>query len=202
MTSDNLLFEKEALNKGYRHIAGVDEAGRGPLAGPVVAAAVILPELKKYPRIRDSKKISSSERERLFSLIVNEAIAIGVGVVSKEFIERENILIASLEAMRRAIYSLEIVPDFILVDGIYPIPISIEQRCIKKGDQKSQSISAASIIAKVYRDRIMDAYDAEFPQYGFSKNKGYPTRMHIEALKIYGASPIHRKTFKRVWSQK
>ncbi len=202
MTSDNLLFEKEALNKGYRHIAGVDEAGRGPLAGPVVAAAVILPELKEYPRIRDSKKISSSERERLFSLIVNEAIAIGVGVVSKEFIERENILIASLEAMRRAIYSLEIVPDFILVDGIYPIPISIEQRCIKKGDQKSQSISAASIIAKVYRDRIMDAYDAEFPQYGFSKNKGYPTRMHIEALKIYGASPIHRKTFKRVWSQK
>jgi len=202
MTSDNLLFEKEALNKGYRHIAGVDEAGRGPLAGPVVAAAVILPELKEYPRIRDSKKISSSERERLFSLIVNEAIAIGVGVVSKEFIERENILIASLEAMRRAIYSLEIVPDFILVDGIYPIPISIEQRCIKKGDQKSQSISAASIIAKVYRDRIMDAYDAEFPQYGFSKNKGYPTRMHIEALKIYGASPIHRKTFKRVCSQK
>ena len=202
MTSDNLLFEKEALNKGYRHIAGVDEAGRGPLAGPVVAAAVILPELKEYPRIRDSKKISSSERERLFSLIVNEAIAIGVGVVSKEFIERENILIASLEAMRRAIYSLEIVPDFILVDGIYPIPISIEQRCIKKGDQKSQSISAASIIAKVYRDRIMDAYDAEFPQYGFSKNKGYPTRMHIEALRIYGASPIHRKTFKRVCSQK
>ncbi|HDI78596.1 MAG TPA: ribonuclease HII [Desulfobacteraceae bacterium] len=198
MNSDNLLFEKEALNRGHRYIAGVDEAGRGPLAGPVVAAAVILPELKKYQRIRDSKKIPPLERERLFSLIVNEAIAIGVGVVSKEFIEKENILIASLEAMRRAIYSLEITPDLILVDGIHPVPISIEQRCIKKGDQKSQSISAASIIAKVYRDRIMDAYDAEFPQYGFSKNKGYPTRMHIEALRIYGACPIHRKTFKGV----
>lgn len=179
-------------------IAGVDEAGRGPLAGPVVAAAVILAEGPLLPGVRDSKEMTQSARESALALIQEKALAVGVGVVSHRYIDRFNILKASLEAMRRAVLALVPPPEACLVDGIHAIPLPVAQRCIKKGDRLSQSISAASIVAKVYRDRLMCAYHEQFPQYGFSEHKGYGTERHLAALREYGACPIHRCTFKGV----
>lgn len=179
-------------------IAGVDEAGRGPLAGPVVAAAVILGEKPCLPGIRDSKMMTEKAREEAFPVIDHQAVAIGIGVVSSRFIDRHDILKASLEAMKRAVLSLEPLPEFLLVDGIHGVPASVPQRCLKKGDQKSLSISAASVMAKVYRDRIMRIFHEHFPMYGFSRNKGYGTARHLAALQANGPSPIHRRTFRGV----
>lgn len=187
-----------ARNAGYDLVAGVDEAGRGPLAGPVVAAAVIIPKGKILPGIKDSKKMTERARDEAFSVINDEAVAIGIGVVSHHFIDEFNILRASLEAMKRAVLSLDASPEYILVDGIHEIPLPIPQKCLKKGDQISLSIGAASVMAKVYRDRIMRSYDRRFPVYGFSQNKGYGTSMHLEALGQHGPTPIHRRTFRGV----
>ena len=196
---DRVTFHEEAAREaGFSIIAGVDEVGRGPLAGPVVAAAVILPESPLLPGVKDSKLMTPKSREEAFEAIRFEALSAAVGVVSREDIDRFNILKASLEAMARAVRSLDPQPEFLLVDGIYSVSLSIPQQCLKKGDQVSLSISAASVVAKVYRDRIMTAYHDVFPAYGFAQNKGYGTPQHLEALKKYGPSPIHRLTFRRV----
>ena len=189
-----------ARKAGYDLVAGVDEAGRGPLAGPVVAAAVIIPKGKILPGIKDSKMMTERARDEAFSEINDEAVAIGIGVVSHHFIDEFNILRASLEAMKRAVLSLDASPEYILVDGIHKIPLPIPQKCLKKGDQISLSIGAASVMAKVYRDRIMRSYDRRFPVYGFSQNKGYGTSMHLKALGQHGPTPIHRRTFRGVCS--
>ncbi len=179
-------------------MAGVDEAGRGPLAGPVVAAALILPKGLELDCVHDSKKMSEKAREYAFSDILQRGLTFGIGVLSQKYIDENNILKASLEAMKRAVCSLGARPDFLLIDGIHPVPINIPQKCVKRGDQKCKSISAASVVAKVYRDRIMMAYHKMFPEYGFDKNKGYGTAQHREALRRFGPSPIHRMTFRGV----
>lgn len=195
---DPLLFESMAAKDGYKTVAGVDEAGRGPLAGPVVAAAVILPEGLIIPGVKDSKKMTEKARIKAFSEINNTAVAIGIGVVSHSYIDESNILKASLAAMKEAVNNLDIIPDYLLVDGIFEIPVSIDQRCIKKGDARSMSISASSIMAKVYRDRIMYSYHEQYPEYDFHKNKGYGTAKHLGALKKHGPSPVHRISFRGV----
>jgi ribonuclease HII len=198
-SSDPFFYEDLARKDGYGLIAGVDEAGRGPLAGPVVAAAVILPEGVELSGIRDSKQMSPDAREEAFPVIHRKALAARIGVVSHKYIDEFNILRAALEAMRRAVMALDPQPDFLLVDGIHTVPIPIRQRCLKKGDQLSQSISAASVLAKVYRDRIMCCYHEMYPDYGFDKHKGYGTARHLEAIRQYGASPVHRMSFKGVF---
>ena len=196
---DRPTFHEEAAREaGFSIIAGVDEVGRGPLAGPVVAAAVILPEGLRLPGVKDSKQMTPKSREKAFETIRFEALSAAIGVVSREYIDRFNILKASLEAMARAVRSLDPQPEFLLVDGIHPVSLPIPQQCLKKGDQISLSISAASVVAKVYRDRIMTACHDAFPVYGFAQNKGYGTPQHLAALKEYGPSPMHRLTFKRV----
>lgn len=195
---DPLLYESMALKEGYRTIAGVDEVGRGPLAGPVVAAAVILPGELILPGIKDSKKMTEKARIKAFSEINSAAVAIGVGVVSHSYIDEFNILKASLAAMKNAVNNLDTAPDFLLVDGIFEIPLSLPQRCIKKGDERSLSISASSIIAKVYRDRIMSSFHQLYPEYGFNNHKGYGTAGHREKLKKHGPCPVHRLSFKGV----
>ncbi|MGE5842583.1 MAG: ribonuclease HII [Deltaproteobacteria bacterium] len=195
---DTLFYESLVRKAGYRLVAGVDEAGRGPLAGPVVAAAVILPEGVVMEGVRDSKEMTENGREMAFCLIQEKALSIGVGVVSAEAIDRTNILQASLQAMKQAVLSLDPRPEFCLVDGIHPVPVSIPFRCLKKGDRRSHSISAASVVAKVYRDRIMRSFHECFPVYGFSENKGYGTAQHLAALREQGACPIHRMSFRRV----
>ena len=199
LTENNPFFhESVARRAGYGLIAGVDEAGRGPLAGPVVAAAVILPDGISLPGVKDSKKMTAKGREDAFSMIIQKAIAIGVGAVSPEFIDKFNILKASLESMKRALLSLEPAPEYILVDGIHAVPVSTPQKCLKKGDQISRSISAASVLAKVYRDRLMRSYDELFPEYGFLRHQRYGTKQYMSAIKLYGPSPIHRLTFRGV----
>ncbi|MFC1580898.1 ribonuclease HII [Thermodesulfobacteriota bacterium] len=187
-----------ARREGFDLIAGVDEAGRGPLAGPVVAAAVMIPEGTSVEGVRDSKKMTAKARERAFDEILGAAIYVSVGVVSHGFIDQFNILKAALEAMKRAVLALEPAPDFLLVDGIQRVPVSTPQTPLKKGDQISHSISAASVIAKVYRDRIMRVHHETFPEYGFLNNKGYGTAQHLRAIKEHGPCPIHRRTFKGV----
>lgn len=179
-------------------IAGVDEAGRGPLAGPVVAAAVMIPEGISVDGVRDSKKMTAKAREKAFDEILDAAIYVSIGVVSHGFIDQFNILKAALEAMKRAVLALEPAPDYLLVDGIQRVPVSMPQMPLKKGDQISHSISAASVMAKVYRDRIMRAYHGQFPEYGFFNNKGYGTAQHLRAIKEHGPCPIHRRTFRGV----
>ena len=198
MEVDPFFYESTARKEGYRIIAGVDEAGRGPLAGPVVAAAVIIPEGTSIPGVKDSKKMTEKAREDAFPVICKKALSIGIGVISSKAIDKINILRASLEAMKEAVLFLDPSPEYVLVDGINKIPCFIPQRCIKKGDQLSQSISAASVIAKVYRDRIMRSYHELYPGYGFHRHKGYGTAFHIKALGRLGPSPVHRLTFKRV----
>ena len=189
-------FEQIARQKGYSIIAGIDEAGRGPLAGPVVAAAVILGEDFSVNEIKDSKQLSSSKRSRLHDDIHLHAYEIGVGMVSHEKIDEINILQAARLSMLNAVTQLKTSPEYLLIDGINPIETELPQETIKKGDQRSISIAAASIIAKVERDRIMSKYALDYPEYGFDQHKGYPTRQHREAIKKYGICPIHRKTFK------
>jgi ribonuclease HII len=184
-----------ASNQGYRVVAGVDEAGRGPLAGPVVAAAVILPESFDLPGLNDSKQLSAKKRNQLYPLIHEQALAVGVGVSRADEIDQINILQATLKGMTRAIKRLSLSPDFLLVDGITPIPIEIEQKTLKKGDSRSLSIAAASVVAKVVRDRIMVAYDQRFPEYGFAGHKGYGTQQHRDAVAKYGPCVCHRRTF-------
>lgn len=195
---DPFFHESMARKAGYGLIAGVDEAGRGPLAGPVVAAAVIFPERITLRGVKDSKEMTEKAREQAFSVINQKALAISIGVVSHKFIDEFNILKASLEAMKQAVSSLDPAPEYLLVDGIHAVPVSLPQKCLKKGDRISLIISAASVMAKVYRDRIMRSYHELFPEYGFFENKGYGTARHLEGIKLHGASPIHRLTFKGV----
>jgi ribonuclease HII len=195
---NNRFYECQARGAGYSLIAGVDEAGRGPLAGPVVAAAVILYEGAELAGVTDSKKMSERAREEAFPRIKEAAIGFSLSVVSAEEIDRINILQACRKAMRQAIIMLDPQPDFLLIDGTHPVDLPIHQQCIIKGDQLSLSISAASVLAKVYRDSIMRSYHELFPQYGFLSNKGYGTQGHRGALKRCGPCRIHRLTFRRV----
>lgn len=179
----------------YDYICGIDEVGRGPLAGPVVAGAVILPKDCRIPYINDSKKLSEKKREELYIEIMDKAIATGIGIISPARIDEINILQATYEAMRRAIGKLEVQPDLLLNDAVTIPQVTIRQVPIIKGDAKSMSIAAASIIAKVTRDHMMEEYDKILPGYGFASNKGYGAATHIEALKKLGPTPIHRATF-------
>lgn len=193
---DNMLkYENEAYEKGYNYVCGVDEAGRGPLCGPVVAAAVILDRNAHLEGVNDSKKLSEKKREKLFDDIMEKAIAVGIGISDVDMIEEINILNATKEAMKEAISGLSIKPDFVLIDGNQDIQIDIDRTTVVSGDALSESIAAASIIAKVTRDRMLREYDKEYPEYGFAKHKGYGTKMHIEAIKKYGLTPIHRPSF-------
>jgi len=198
MTDDVWAFEKRARENGFTAVAGIDEAGRGPLAGPVVSAAVILPECLPVSGINDSKKLSPKKREKLYDDIYRHAIAVGVGIVDPVEIDRINILQASLAAMAMSVRNLFPAPDFLLIDGQFPLPVNFPQKPVINGDSLSISIAAASIIAKVTRDRIMAIYAEEYPEFDFSTNKGYPTKAHKEAICKYGCSPIHRLTFKGV----
>jgi len=195
---DLWFYEDRAAHAGRRRIAGVDEAGRGPLAGPVVAAAVILPPDFRDPRVTDSKKLSARQRERLYDVIYREARSVGVGIVDAPEIDRINILQAALRAMTVAVQNLMPRPDHLLIDGTFPIFVDLPQEPVAKGDALSASIAAASIVAKVTRDRLMDVYDLYYPRFGFSRHKGYPTRDHQTAIRAFGCSPIHRKTFRGV----
>jgi len=195
---DNQFYEFQARLAGYSFVAGIDEAGRGPLAGPVVASAVILPEDISLPGVRDSKKMSERAREEAFSLIESKAIGFSLAVVSSQEIDKVNILQATRKAMKEAALTLDPQPDYLLIDGISPVDTPIHQRCIVKGDDLSLSISAASVLAKVYRDRIMCQYHILYPHYGFFSNKGYGTPGHIKALTRFGPCHIHRLTFKGV----
>ena len=196
--ADMLAFENQAMLNGYKVIAGVDEAGRGPLAGPVVSAAVILPEIFDIPGINDSKKLSEKKREALFPVIQKRAIAFGIGLADHKEIDQINILQASLLSMKRAVEALRVTPDYLLVDGKFMVDCNIDQRSVIKGDALSLSIAAASILAKVTRDRIMADCDLQYPEYGFRRHKGYPTKAHKEAILTHGPCPIHRKSFKGV----
>jgi ribonuclease HII len=196
--TDVLYHESMARKSGFRFIAGVDEAGRGPLAGPVVAGAVILPEGVILEGVRDSKTMKAEAREEAFGRINRIALAIGVGVVSAKHIDESNILKASLHAMKQAVLGLDPAPDFLLVDGTSPVPLSMPHRCLVGGDRISLSVSAASVVAKVYRDRMMRSYDALYPQYGFLENKGYGTSRHLAAIRTHGTCPIHRMSFRGV----
>lgn len=191
-------YEKKAASSGFFNVAGVDEAGRGPLAGPVVSAAVVLPDTFSDDRVTDSKKLTHKKRELLFSLIEEQAVSVGVGIVSPEQIDAVNILQASLLSMLIAVNNLQQKPDFLLIDGIFKIDSELPQSAIKKGDSLSISIAAASIIAKVTRDRIMVKYDEKYPEFGFAKHKGYPTKAHKEAIQKFGVCSIHRRSFKGV----
>ena len=187
------VYEKQYENKGY--VCGIDEAGRGPLAGPVVAGAVILPKDCNILYINDSKKLSAAKREELYGVIMEQAVAVGVGIVGPARIDEINILQATYEAMRQAIQNLSVTPDILLNDAVTIPRVTIPQVPIIKGDAKSISIGAASIIAKVTRDRMMIEYDKVMPEYGFAKNKGYGSKAHMEAVREHGASLIHRQSF-------
>ncbi|MEA2013825.1 MAG: ribonuclease HII [Thermodesulfobacteriota bacterium] len=189
-------FELRAHQLGFHAIAGVDEAGRGPLAGPVVAAAVILPPGYTNGEIRDSKKLTPRKREALYKIIRIDAISVGLGAIEAASIDRINILQATLAAMKAAVLNLYPQPDYILIDGINTIDIPIPQETVIRGDSLSVSVAAASIIAKVSRDQIMDRYHVLYPQYNFLKNKGYGTKEHRKAVKEYGRCKIHRRSFK------
>lgn len=194
-------YEQAAWRRGVNLVAGVDEAGRGPLAGPVVAGAVILNPARKIPGLQDSKLLSPSEREALFQRIREEAAAVGVGMADPATIDRVNILEATRLAMLDALESLAAPPELVLIDAVTLPSLPCPQKALIKGDRRSASIAAASIIAKVTRDRLMVEYDALFPHYGFSRHKGYPTREHYAALAAHGPCPIHRLTFQGVRGQ-
>ena len=195
---DQLEYENKAVAKGYVNTAGVDEAGRGPLAGPVVAAAVIFPAKINIVGLDDSKKLSPKKREELYPQIQAEAIAYGVAIVSREVIDEINILQASRLAMKKAVEQLQPVPELLLIDGNQKIDSTLDQWAIVKGDSKSLSIAAASVLAKVTRDRIMEDYHKLYPQYEFYRHKGYGTKLHRALIEEHGPCPIHRSTFKGV----
>jgi ribonuclease HII len=198
-TTPNQTPEEEQIRaQGYQWMAGVDEAGRGPLAGPVVAAAVIINPGDEIPGVRDSKLLTPGQREQLYQIITARALSWGVGIVGPRDIEKHNILQATIKAMKEAVLNLDPSPDFLLIDGINPLPLDMPQQTIKKGDARCPSISAASIVAKVTRDRLMVEYHRVYPLYNFACHKGYPTKEHREAIRRYGCCEIHRKTFKGV----
>lgn len=192
-------FEEGMRARGFRVIAGLDEAGRGPLAGPVVAAAVVLPKRARLKGVDDSKKLSAGQREEAFSLLNEKARAVGVGIVEAHEIDRLNILQASLKAMQLAAENLTVRPDFLLIDGIYSLSLPLAQQAIPKGDQRCLSIAAASIVAKVTRDRLMMAYHDQYPQYNFAQHKGYGTKEHLQAIRKYGCCPLHRQSFRAIY---
>lgn len=198
MQPDWWKFENNAAKKGFAHIAGVDEAGRGPLAGPVVAASVIMPSTGSISGLNDSKRLTPIQREKLYLEIYTHAIAVGIGVVGVIEIDRINILQASLQAMALAVNSLHPHPDYLLVDGKFSIPSPLPQQPIIKGDSRSVSIAAASVVAKVSRDRLMQKHHQDYSQYEFAKHKGYPTKAHKAAIQTFGICLIHRRSFKGV----
>lgn len=193
-----LRYETEARQQGCRLIAGVDEAGRGPLAGPVVAAAVILTDTEPLKGLKDSKKLSLAMREKLFPIIQRTAAGYGIAIVDTETIDTINILQASLLAMKRAVERLPHPPDLLLIDGIHTIDFPVTQRAIVAGDNLSLSIAAASVLAKVTRDQLMNDYHVHYPQYELNRHKGYGTALHRKLIREFGPCPIHRKTFKGV----
>lgn len=189
-------YENDLRNKGYKYICGIDEAGRGPLAGPVVVASVIMSENSMIEGVNDSKKVSEKKREKLYDLILEEAISYGVGIIGQDEIDEINILNATKKGLTTSLKELTAKPDLIIVDALTHIDtLGIPYESIIKGDAKCYSISAASIIAKVTRDRIMREWDKIYPQYGFAQHKGYGTSAHINALKEYGPCPLHRRSF-------
>lgn len=194
-------YERAAWRSGLLHVAGVDEAGRGPLAGPVVAAAVILNPERRIKGLEDSKLLTPIQRESLFDQILAEADAVGTGIVDPETIDRINILEATRLAMREALFRLSPHPNLVLTDAVRLAGLDWPQKPLIRGDRRSASIAAASIVAKVTRDRLMVEADGRFPQYGFGRHKGYPTREHLLALRKHGPCPLHRRTFHGVWSQ-
>ncbi|MBU4258354.1 MAG: ribonuclease HII [Proteobacteria bacterium] len=198
MERDLWLFESKAIEKGFSYIAGIDEAGRGPLAGPVVSAAVLLHPSFHDPDITDSKKLTPKKRSYLYEKLYDQAVSIGIGIVDNTEIDRINILNASLLSMSISVKNLSPQPDYLLIDGAFRISTDLPQEPVIRGDALSISIAAASIIAKVSRDRLMERYDQDYPQFGFSRHKGYPTKAHKEAIGKFGCCPIHRRTFKGV----
>jgi ribonuclease HII len=195
LACDLLHFEKSARNSGFRFIAGIDEAGRGPLAGPVVAAAVILPEGRVIPGLMDSKQVPEPERERLFEIIQVQAVSFGIGIVDERTIDEVNILQASLLAMEHALAAMKLKPDYLLLDAVSLPRVRLPQKPLVKGDCRSASIAAASILAKVTRDRLMVDLHSRFPQYNFHKHKGYCTKEHLALLHEHGPCEAHRKSF-------
>ena len=191
-------FEKRALARGFQAISGVDEAGRGPLAGPVVSAAVILPSSFHAPGLTDSKKLAPKKRTQFYEQIYQQAVSVGIGIIDAIEIDRINILQASLLSMVMAVKNLKPQPDYLLIDGKFAIAADIAQEAIIGGDRQSISVAAASIVAKVSRDCLMQRYHNDFPQFGFSQHKGYPTVAHKAAIRVDGHCFIHRKTFKGV----
>jgi ribonuclease HII len=191
-------FESTARTAGFRYIVGIDEAGRGPLAGPVVAAAVILASDTCLPGLQDSKRLTAHQRDVVYGEIQQRALAYGIGIVSHDQIDRQTILWATKEAMMQAIRQLLLVPEFLLIDGSQTLPIAVPQRAIVGGDACCASIAAASVVAKVTRDRLMVAYARHYPLYGFERHKGYPTREHYAYLQRYGPCAIHRRSFRGV----
>lgn len=193
MTPPSFRYEQALYKKGCRLVAGVDEAGRGPLAGPIVSAAVIL--TSRVEGLDDSKLLSPAERGKIFKIIAKEALAIGIGVISHKVIDRLNIHRATLLAMRQAVLNLEYYPDYLLIDGKFKLDLDFPQTTIIAGDKRCYSIAAASVVAKVTRDRMMLRYHKKFPQYQFDRHKGYGTELHLACLEKHGPSPIHRVSF-------
>ena len=206
MKPDPWSFEKKSVEKGFSRVAGIDEAGRGPLAGPVVSAAVILPSSLPDGRqagfpisdVKDSKKLTPAKRADLYEKIYEHAISIGIGIVDSIEIDRINILQASLMSMAISVENLKPQPDYLLIDGKFRISSNLPQEPVIRGDSLSISIAAASIIAKVTRDRLMERYHIDYPEFGFARHKGYPTKAHKEAIREFGPCPIHRRSFKGV----
>lgn len=201
--TDTFSIERALYRRGMHCVAGVDEAGRGPLAGPVVAACVVLPQDCVSHPFRDSKKLTRRQREQLFALLHSNGARIGIGLADPREIEELNILQASLLAMQRAVHACagnegHVEPDYLLVDGTFQVPSAVQQRTLVKGESKSASIAAASIIAKVTRDRLMAEAHCRYPQYGFHRHQGYPTREHRDAIRMHGPCPLHRRTFRGV----
>jgi len=192
-------FEEKARRQGFKIIAGLDEAGRGPLAGPVVAAAVVLPKTRSMQGVADSKTLKAEQREKALSLIRKRALGIGVGIVEAEEIDRLNILRASLKAMELALRDLYLSPDCLLIDGLHTLRLPLHQQAITKGDGRCLSIAAASIVAKVTRDRLMIAYHEKYPEYNFARHKGYGTREHLQAIREHGCCPLHRQSFRTIY---
>ena len=194
-----LRYEKELYQAGYQTIAGIDEVGRGPLAGPVVAAAVILPPGCKIKGLNDSKKIPKKKHQEIYQAVLDKALAVGIGLIDNEIIDQVNIYEATKLAMKEALSKLSLKPDYLLIDAM-KLDIDIPQESIIKGDANSLSIAAASIVAKVTRDKLMADYDKEYPGYDFAQNAGYGTKSHLQGLERHGVTPIHRKTFEPVKS--
>ncbi len=196
---DKLAYERELHAQGKKYVCGVDEVGRGPLAGPVVCAAVIMSEDDFIEGVDDSKKLSAKKREKLSELIRQKAVAYAICRVEPQIIDEINILQATRLCMKNAVESLSVRPDFVLTDGNMTLDISVPQRSIVKGDAQCYCIGAASIIAKVERDALMEEYAKIYPQYGFEKNVGYGTAAHIQAIKEFGLTPVHRRSFTKKW---